>query len=85
MFTLLNLEIWDIEDKNMQKFKIMMNLYRDNGIEFSGELEIYKLERKLIYSLYNDRNKKTVAYLSKDRYLKAKDRKSRIQEKINTS
>lgn len=71
MSSLSKLEIWDIDDESMKKFRIMMKLYVDYGQEFSGELDIASVGRRLIYNLYDDRNKKTVAYLSQDRYFKA--------------
>ena len=81
MLALMNLQIWDLNDESMQKFRIMMKLYLDHGKEFSGELEIESIERKLIYNLYNDRRKKTVAYLSGDRYFKAIKAREKQQER----
>src|SRR5438874_7677884 len=81
MIGLMNLNIWDLNDESMQKFRVMMKLYLDHGMEFSGELNIDSIERKLIYNLYNDRNKKTVAYLSNDRYLKAVKAREKKLEK----
>jgi len=80
-FGLINLDIWNIEDQGMKKFKIMMKLYLDHGKEFNGEIDLESLDRKLIYNLYNDRRKKTVAYLSKDRYLKAIKAREKQEEK----
>jgi hypothetical protein len=81
VFSLMGLEIWELEDESIKKFKIMLKLYLDYGKEFSGELEIKSIDRKLIYNLHNDRNKKTVAYLSKDRYLKAMERRDKTINK----
>jgi hypothetical protein len=65
--------LWDLDDSNIKRFKIMMNLYRDHGKEFSGELEIKPMKRKLIYNLSNNQKKKTVAYISGEIYGETKD------------
>ena len=83
MSALSKLEIWDLNDESMKKFRIMVKLYVDYGMEFSGELDIERVGRRLIYNLYNDRNKKTVAYLSQDRYFKAvKEREKKCATEI---
>ncbi len=72
---------WDSQDANMKRFRVMLKLYLDYGKEFSGDLAIVdkvgtlEHHRTLIYQLYNDRNKKTTAYLSKDAYQKMKEKK----------
>jgi hypothetical protein len=72
--------IWEHNVPGVNRFKVMIKLYRDYGKEFSGELEIEGLDRKLIYGLHNDRSKKTTAYLSKDRYHKALKQKAKLTE-----
>lgn len=76
--------LWDLSDPAMKRFRVMMKLYLDYGKEFSGELDIESIGRKLIYTLYNDRSKKTVAYLSQDKYIKAKQAKEKqLERKTN--
>ena len=57
--------VWDLTDPDMKRFKIMMNLYRDTGKEFVGDIEIKAMGRKLVYKLYNDKKQKTTVCISK--------------------
>lgn len=84
---LMDMKVWQgCEDSyydlpDLKRFKVMMKLYVDYGKEFSGEIELnlpgtHKDNvRKLIYRLWNDRNKKTVAYITGDQLMKARERK----------
>ena len=76
MFGLMNIKVyegsdisvWDLEEPDMKRFKVMFALYRDHGKEYSGEFAIQAQKRKLIYNLHNDRRKRTTAYISKKSY-----------------
>ena len=57
--------VWDLEDPELKRFKIMLKLFRDHGKEFSGEFTIQTMKRKMIYNLHNNYAKKTTAYISK--------------------
>ncbi len=65
----------------LKRFKVMMKLYVDYGKEFTGEVELnlrgthQDNSRKLIYRLYNDRNKKTVTFITGDQVIKSRERK----------
>jgi hypothetical protein len=73
-----DLTLWDCQDPDMKRFKVMFNLYRDYGKEFSGDLDMKIMKRKRVYNLYNDRRKKTTVFLSKDRYEKSKSEESNV-------
>jgi hypothetical protein len=60
--------IWDLDEPDMKRFKIMLKLYRDHGREFSGDFVIKAQKRKMIYNLYNNKEKKSTAYISKKEY-----------------
>jgi hypothetical protein len=62
-----NMTVWDLDEPEMKRFKIMLKLYRDHGKEFSGEFVLKTMKRKMIYNLYNNFQKKTCAYISKYR------------------
>ena len=63
VFGLINVGIYDIPDEGIRKFKIIMNLYRDHGREFDGEVYLASQDRTLIYRLYNTTKKRSVAYI----------------------
>lgn len=60
-----NITIWELDEPDLKRFKIMLKLYRDYGKEFNGEFVINAQKRKMIYNLYNTKNKTTNAYISK--------------------
>lgn len=65
-FRLMEVGIWDIPDEGIKKFKIMIGLYRDHAREFSGSIYMPTQERYLNYRLYNDKSKRSVAFISID-------------------
>lgn len=60
--------IWDLDEPDIKRFKIMLKLYRDHGREFSGDFIIKAQGRKMTYNLYNSRGKKSTACISKKIY-----------------
>lgn len=54
----------------IERFKVMLRLYRDHGREFSGHFDLESIGRRFIYSLVNDRRKRSIAYLSQREYEK---------------
>ena len=77
MFGLMNMKvykhetitIWELEEPNMKRFKIMLKLFRDHGKEFKGEFVVETIKKKMCYNLCNNFQKKTTAYISKFRPL----------------
>lgn len=65
VFKLVSMDIWNLPDVGMQRFRIMLEIYKKYGKEFEGEEPLPSQGRKIIYHLHNNRNKKTVAYISK--------------------
>lgn len=74
MMQLMDMKIWDIDDIGMKKFKIIMKLYLDKGMEFDGNINLDTIGRKIIYKFFNDRIKKTYAYVSQKEYMKEKEK-----------
>ena len=68
MLKLDELKLWDLSDRGIKRFKVIMNLWRDTGREFNGEVDISSEKRTIIYKFYNTRGKKTNVYISQDRY-----------------
>jgi hypothetical protein len=75
MFKLEEIKIWNSGDPGMQRFRIMMKLWKDHGKEFEGDVNLETEGRKLIYKLYNDKNKRTVAYISRNAYIDEQKKK----------
>lgn len=75
------ISLWELDTAEMKKFKVILNLYKDTGREFSGDIDFACIGRKLIYTLYNDRSKKTTAYLSEDKYFKSLEKKNKLVDK----
>jgi len=57
--------VWDLNDPELKRFKIMLKLFRDHGKEFKGEFIIQEMKRKMIYELHNNFAKKSTTYISK--------------------
>jgi len=74
MMQLMDMEIWDLDDVGMKKFKIIMKLYLDKGMEFDGNINLDTISRKIIYKFFNDRRKKTYAYVSQKEYMKEREK-----------
>jgi hypothetical protein len=74
MMQLMDMEIWDLDDIGMKKFKIIMKLYLDKGMEFDGNINLDTISRKIIYKFFNDRRKKTYAYVSQKEYMKEREK-----------
>ena len=68
MLKLEELKLWNSTDRGIKRFKVIMNIWRDTGREFNGEVDISSEKRTIIYKLYNTRGKKTNVYISHDRY-----------------
>lgn len=56
--------LWDLNEDDIKRFKIMMKLYLDYGKEFTGEFRINKTGQRLIYEFHNTNKKKTTVYVS---------------------
>jgi hypothetical protein len=65
MLKLSNLNLYDSEIESIKKLKIMAKLYRDNGMEFSGELEL-PLNKIITYEFYNDHRRQTNVNISRN-------------------
>jgi hypothetical protein len=65
MMKLLDLDLYDSDLECIKKLKIMAKLYRDNGMEFRGELELPQ-NKVITYEFYKDHRRQTNVNISKN-------------------
>lgn len=70
MLQLVEMELWNIDDVGMKRFKIIMKLYLDKGMEFQGNINLDSVRKKIIYKFYDNKQKKSIAYVSQKEYMK---------------
>jgi hypothetical protein len=65
MVKLLELDLFNSELESIKKLKIMAKLYRDNGMEFQGELELPN-KKIITYEFWKDDRRQTNVNISKN-------------------
>jgi hypothetical protein len=65
MIKLSDLGLFDSDLESIKKLKIMAKLYKDNGMEFRGELELPQ-NKVITYEFYKDHRRQTNVNISKN-------------------
>jgi hypothetical protein len=65
MIKLLDLDLYDSDLESIKKLKIMAKLYKDNGMEFRGELELPQ-NKVITYEFYKDHRRQTNVNISRN-------------------
>lgn len=65
MMKLLDLDLYDSDLEAIKKLKIMAKLYKDNGMEFRGELELPQ-NKVITYEFYKDHRRQTNVNISRN-------------------
>lgn len=84
MGKLIDLDLWDSELESIKKLRIMATLFRDNAMEFKGELPMPH-NKVISYQFYKDYRNQTNVNISKgiNRNMTAKERESYYDKLLN--